>query len=216
MRPRAVQIKLHKYKFAPHGKNQNLHVPKNTATFEALCDLNRSIELPATDHYVDPGLGVIGLLLLEPPENFGYHQTPFNSLTFAHLGVDGIHIGSVTNHNCLDHEAPVVLTIPMAPLIDMRSNYIVGRDLYEFLCFGYHHGFDDLANLHLDLDSSLARFSQPPSLTTAPYPDLAKHCVDVLNSLIERFELKPIPDLPRHFQELQEEYYDLLELASDV
>ena len=95
------------------ARTQNQHVTKNTATFEALCDFNRSIELPATDHYVDPGLGVIGLLLLEPPENFGYHQTPFNSLTFAHLGVDGIHIGSVTNHNCLDHEAPVVLTIPM-------------------------------------------------------------------------------------------------------
>ena len=199
-----------------YSLSRDLHVTKKTATFQALYELHRSIELPATDQYVDPGLGAIGLLLLDPPENFGYHQTPFNSVTFAHLGVDGIHIGSVTKQNCLDDEAPVVLTIPMAPLVDMRSNYIVGRNLYEFLCLGYNHGFDDLGNLHLDLDSTLARFLQPPSLTTAPYPELAKHCLAVLRLLIDRFQLKPIPDLPRHFQELHDEYYDLLELAPDV
>jgi hypothetical protein len=190
---------------------------KKTVTFEALYEFHRSIEAPPADSHGDPGLGALGLvILLDPPTKYGYAQTPFNTITFADLGVDGIHIGSVTNGDCPDPAAPVVLTIPMGGLIDVRSNYILGHDLYEFLCLGYHHGFDDLANLHLDMDATLARFRQPPSLTTSPYQDLAKYSVSVLSRLIERFELKPIPDIPRHFQELQETYYGLLELASDI
>jgi hypothetical protein len=63
-------------------------VTKKTAKFEALYDLNRSIKLPATDHHVDRGLGVLGLLLLEPPEHFGYHQTPFEYYSLLELASD--------------------------------------------------------------------------------------------------------------------------------
>ena len=115
-------------------------------TYSELWEFHCSITLPQVDYYFDPGLGILGLLLLDPPENFGYLQTPRNSIAFSHFGVDGIHLSCLTEQDSLDADAPVVLTIPNAVLIDMPPNYIVEKDLYEFLCLGYTHGYAVDAN----------------------------------------------------------------------
>ena len=83
----------------------------------SLSDLRRVHQLVTEKfphEYLDVGLGAVGLFLVESVKNAGYQCTPLNSLTFAGLGVDGIHIGSVTDSNEMDPLAPIVITIPMA------------------------------------------------------------------------------------------------------
>src|SRR5688500_5732474 len=96
-------------------------------------DLRRVHQLAAHNFphdYLDVGLGAIGLFLHDCPKHSSYRPTPLNSITFASIGVDGIHFGSVTDGETVDPESPVVVTIPME-LDD--PNYIVGKTLYDFL-----------------------------------------------------------------------------------
>src|SRR6188474_787344 len=121
-------------------------------------DLRRVHRLAAEQfphEYLDVGLGAIGLFLLDPPKNAGYRQTPMNSVTFASIGVDGIHFGSVTDGDEFNPESPIVVTIPMA--FD-DPNYIVGETLHDFLCLGCFHGYSNLGNLHLNLEATLAHY----------------------------------------------------------
>ena len=126
-------------------------------------DLQRVHELAAErfpQEYLDVGLGVIGLFLHDPPKNAGYRETPVNSVTFASIGVDGAHFGSITDGCEVTPESPVVLTIPMN--FD-EPNFIVGESLYDFLCLGCRHGFEYLVNLEVDVDETRGYYANAPS-----------------------------------------------------
>jgi hypothetical protein len=151
--------------------------------------------------YLDLGLGAIGLFLHRNPANAGYPSTPKSSVTFASLGVDGIHISSLTSGADVDPNAPVVLTTPMefdAP------NRIVGRTLHDFLCLGCRHGYTYLANLAVHPDATVGYFSKPP---TEFLDDRAPAILEVVS---ETWALSPWTDVPGHFTELDNDFGPLI------
>lgn len=156
--------------------------------------------------YLDEGLGAVGLILYDPPKNAGYPTTPSNSVTFAGIGVDGIHFGSLSNTNDIDPSAPVVITIPMA--LD-TPNFIVGESLYDFLCLGCRHGFSNLGNLHLDRDGVMKHYQSPPETF---FDDRA---TGILQTLSDKLSLAPWPDVRSHFEALQSEYMPKIMLPAN-
>ena len=173
-------------------------------------DLWRVHELVAErfpHEYLDVGLGAIGLFLNDPPKNAGYHCTPTNSLTIAGLGVDGIHIGSVTDARQIDPLAPIVLTVPMA--ID-QPNFIVGQSLYDFLCLGCLNGYTNLSNLHTHFGDTMAYYQARDD----KYFD--ERVPGILQTLAAELSLKPWCDVQQHFDYLQSQFMHLLRIPEDV
>lgn len=174
-----------------------------------LADLRRIHDLTAQrfpHEYLDEGLGAIGLFLHNPPKNAGYRSTPANSLTFASIGVDGIHFGSITDGNVIDPMAPVVLTIPMA---FEAPNYIVGQSLYDFLCLGCRHGYSNLGNLHLNFEATIEHYQNPPE---AFYDD---RCPAILETMTDELSLATWPDVLAHFLELQSRLLPMLRMPAN-
>ena len=174
-------------------------------------DLQRVHQLAAYQfphEYLDVGLGAIGLFLHNPPKNAGYRQTPVNSITFASIGVDGIHLGSVTDGENVDPRCPIVVTIPMA--CD-EPNYIVGASLYDFLCLGCKHGYSNLGNLHLNLEGTLDYYTSPPN----DFYDERAPCI--LRLLSDQLSLHPWRNVRGHYNDLQARYLVTLRMptASD-
>jgi hypothetical protein len=166
-------------------------------TFDDLWRVHDLITERFPHDYLDDGLGAIGLFLHRTPANAGYPSTPKNSVTFASLGVDGIHIGSLTPGTEVDPTAPVVLTTPMefdAP------NRIVGRTLHDFLCLGCRRGYTYLANLAIHPDATADYFSQPP---TEFFDDRAPAILDLVRA---EWSLSPWSDVRRHLDELDQEF----------
>ncbi len=158
--------------------------------------------------YLDTGLCAIGLFLHDPPKNAGYqHKTPSNSVTFASIGVDGIHFGSVTDGPNVDPKCPVVVTVPME--FD-DPNYIVGESLHDFLCLGCRHGYASLANLHLNLDESLDYF------TVAPDDWFDDRAPGILDLLANELALNPWCDVHAHFHELQSRFMPSLQVVAST
>lgn len=173
-----------------------------------LADLRRLHDLTAQrfpHEYLDVGLGAIGLFLHEPPQNAGYRSTPANSTTFASIGVDGIHFGLISDGVIIDPMSPVVITIPMA--FD-SPNYIVGETLYDFMCLGCQHGYSNLGNLHLDLESTLEYYQNPPE----DFYD--ERCPDILQTITNALSLASWPDVRKHFVDLQSRFMPLLKLPN--
>ena len=74
--------------------------------------------------------------------------TPSNTLTFANTGGDDVHFGLVALGGSFSDSSPVVMTVPMADEDDVNEmNFIVGENLYDFLCLGYHFGFFDIEQI---------------------------------------------------------------------
>ena len=171
-------------------------------------DLRRVHELAADrfpHEYLDVGLGAIGLFLNDPPKNAGYNCTPANSLTIAGLGVDGIHIGCVTESHVIDPLAPVVITIPMA---FASPNFIVGETLYDFLCLGCRNGYANLANLHTYFDDTMDYYQGfDDNLFDDRVPD-------ILQLLATELSLKPWADVRRHFTGLQSQFMSVLRMPA--
>jgi hypothetical protein len=171
-----------------------------------LADLRRVHELTKQlypHEYLDQGLGAIGLFLHDPPRNAGYRSTPLNSLTFASIGVDGIHFGSVTDANTVEPMAPVVLTIPMA---FEAPNFIVGKSLYDFLCFGCRHGYSNLGNLHLQREATFDFYQNPPE------PFFDERATGILQTLSDELSLVPWANVREHFDALQTQFMAMLRL----
>lgn len=190
-------------------------MPRNV-TYERLYELHRSIEAPTDFGYVDPGLGVLGLNLLEHPNSFKYDQTPRNTLTFSHFGWDGIHLGCLPTGHSLDENEPVVITIPMAGLIDKPTSYVLGANLYEFLCLGMNNGFGSLCSLHMAYSETLAFLESPTNLTG--YNSFGEayiaHYTSVRESLVQAFDLVPPRNLSVRFEELCAVHYKRLDIRS--
>jgi len=172
-----------------------------------LDDLRRVHELTIQrfpHEYLDEGLGAIGLFLHNPPKNAGYRSTPANSITFASIGVDGIHFGALTDGDEFDPMSPVVLTIPMA---FEAPNYIVGHILYDFLCLGCRHGYSNLGNLHLNFEATIEHYRNPPN------DFFDERSPDILQTMTDELKLGPWSDVRRHFDELQSQFMPLLRAA---
>ena len=173
-----------------------------------LDDLRRVHDLAADRYpheYLDVGLGAIGLFLHDPPKNAGYRPTPTNSITFASIGVDGIHFGSLSDGNAFDPESPVVLTVPME---FETPNWIVGESLYEFLCLGCEHGFAELGNMAHDIDGTILRYGQPVSEW------FDERSPDILKLMTDELSLKPWCDLRDRFDDLQLRYMPQIRLKA--
>lgn len=171
--------------------------PAPVVSFDDLRRVHDLIAERFPHDYLDDGLGAVGLFLHRTPVNAGYPSTPKNSVTFASLGVDGIHIGSLTPGAVVDPNAPIVLTTPMefdAP------NRIVGRTLHDFLCLGCHHGYTYLANLAIHPEATADSFSQPP---TEFFDDRAPAILQVMRSA---WSLSPWADVSRRLAELEAEF----------
>jgi hypothetical protein len=155
--------------------------------------------------YLDVGLGAVGLFLNDPPKNAGYPCTPLNSLTFAGIGVDGIHIGSVTDSHEMDPLAPIVITIPMA---FESPNFIVGQSLYDFLCLGCRNGYSNLANLHTHFDDTMEYYQgRDDNVFDDRVPD-------ILLTLAAELSLEPWADVQKHFIDLQSRFMPVLRMRS--
>ncbi|TWU19240.1 hypothetical protein [Allorhodopirellula heiligendammensis] len=173
-----------------------------------LTGLRRVHELAAArfpHDYLDVGLGAIGLFLNDPPKNAGYRCTPTNSLTIAGLGVDGIHVGCVTDSHVVDPMAPIVLTIPMA---FESPNFIVGETLHDFLCLGCRNGYANLANLHLLFDDTMAYYQ---GIDDDDFDDRAPKILDMLAT---ELSLEPWADVRQHFDELQSRFMPVLRMPA--
>ncbi|HLO97886.1 MAG TPA: hypothetical protein VK171_04760 [Fimbriimonas sp.] len=171
-------------------------------------DLRRVHELTVQrfpHEYLDEGLGAVGLILYDPPKNAGYSSTPLNSVTFAGIGIDGIHFGSLTDTGLVDPMAPVVVTIPMSL---GAPNFIVGESLYDFLCLGCRHGFSRLGDLHLDYEGVLDHYQNPPG------EFFDERAAGILQTLSEELSLVPWQSIRPHFEVLQSKFLPLLNLPS--
>lgn len=174
-----------------------------------LSDLRRVHELAAErfpHEYLDVGLGAVGLFLNDPPKNAGYNCTPANSLTIASLGVDGIHIGCVTESQEFDSLAPIVITIPMA---FESPNFIVGETLYDFLCLGCRNGYSYLANLQTHFDDTMAYYQE---FDEDVFDDRVPEMLDTLSA---ELSLEPWADVRRHFHELQSQFMSVLRMPAN-
>ncbi len=185
--------------------------------WDHLCELDQI----ATERFpsrVDPGLGVLGLILSSPPRPGGHFCTPQNSLAFAWTGGDGVHFSFLVQDGRITEQSPIVITCPSA--IDVH-NLIGGESLLDFLCLGYHRGyfalqtapcerfFEAYAADHWPLTEDLDRH---PDWDYAEGYFVNEQQRPVLDFLIQELNLSPWCDLQARFQCLQERYLPLLEV----
>jgi hypothetical protein len=77
-------------------------------------------------------LGVLGedYLVFPPQTDYGYEATPRNALTFANMGVDGVHYailkidGEVSDESPVIHVGPMDFSEPYVVLADCFINYL--------------------------------------------------------------------------------------------
>jgi hypothetical protein len=165
----------------------------------------------------DPGLGGIGLLLTPKLANGGYTCTPENSRSFAHTGGEGVHFSFLGELDEIDDASPVIVTIPMA--FD-HPNFIVGENLYDFLCFGIHRGFFALEQLGYNFEETFTAYTNPmwqPSVHRHDWVGLTvdDHTLNLLRLLIERFGLVPWKNAKIKFEQLQEAYLGKLRVSTE-
>jgi len=71
--------------------------------------------------------------LVDPPNpDYGYWATPVNSVTFASLGVDGVHTAIITEGGKITDDSPVAYVTPM----DDPPVVILAATIMDFLADG--------------------------------------------------------------------------------
>jgi hypothetical protein len=179
-----------------------------------LADLRRAGREAATKYpaRVLPGLGYVGLILMRTLLPRWYESfTPVNGWTFATTGMDGTHFSLLARAGAVRANSPVVVTIPAA-----AQNFVVGEDLFDFLCLGMVRGYHVLGQLAYDTDPMLRVLTDPTWQPTEDWHDSADFVpggrqLHVLKFLTKRFGLRPWPNA-RHFDELQERFGPEVEL----
>jgi hypothetical protein len=71
-------------------------------------------------------------ILCPPSEDYGYQSTPKNSLTFAAMGVDGVHYAILRICGHVRDDSPVVYVSPM----DSRDVAVLAESFLAFLANG--------------------------------------------------------------------------------
>jgi hypothetical protein len=132
----------------------------------------------------------LGFELLDPPENFGYHCTPVNALTFGATGGDGVHLSLLDGEPC---NGAVVLTTPNGD----NPNAVVAETFGDFLRLGYFGGWGWLEQLG---------YVPNPATLQSQYSqevELAKPARRLIQDLRSTFALEPFGDVAAHFARLQ-------------
>lgn len=79
--------------------------------------------------------GILGddYLVYPPNPDYGYDATPRNALTFATMGVDGVHYAVLTTNGVVTDDSPVIHIGPM----DFSEPYVVfGESFLDYLAAG--------------------------------------------------------------------------------
>lgn len=158
----------------------------------------------------DKGLGSIGLILNSQPQHGGYWCTPINSVAFAGTGGDGVHFSFLVQDGKVTEKSPIVMTVPEP---SDTPNSIVGEDLFDFLCLGYHRGYFALATLPSDTGFAAYQSAEWQPKENWHYSvgyGVDDHSRKLLDFLIAGLGLSPWKDLKGKFLRLQELYMKLL------
>jgi len=124
-------------------------------------ELLRQANVYLSDRYTgnpDNGLGLVGLILSKCLSHETYSSSPINALRFASTGGNGVHFGLIEDENGVSNNSPVVMTVPMylgKTGEHPECNFIVGKNLTQFLEFGLHLGYFAMEQLSYDLEGSL-------------------------------------------------------------
>lgn len=163
----------------------------------------------------DPGFGDLGLILDRQLDESRFSLcTPLNGRTFAHTGGDGVHFSLLVEGCTVCERSLVVMTVPAAD----TQNFVVGTDLFEFLCLGARHGFFALEQLAYEPDMTMEAYTNPDWQPTLPWHHsagfLPRHKDGmVLNFLTVQLGLRPWSSSAR-FADLQQRYAQFLELPA--
>jgi hypothetical protein len=140
----------------------------------------------------------LGFEVLEEPDNWDYHCTPVNSVTFGATGGDGVHFNLITGGPGI---GAVVMTVPPGDI----PNVVVGASFAEFLRLGYYGGFGWLEELAFNQSSAAALYRDDPGR-------LSKAGAALCERLRTVFGLVPIQDVVGHLERLREQYLSALVL----
>jgi hypothetical protein len=132
-----------------------------------------------------------GFELLPQAENWDYHCTPVNGVTFGATGGDGIHLNVLTTGPAA---GAVVLTAPPSD----TPNTVLGESFHEFLRLGYYGCFAWLEVLAFDPDAGDTEYRESPGLG-----ELARL---LRGRLRETFSLQPITNVTEHIAGLQRRF----------
>ena len=185
-------------------------------TFDRLRELDKEIARRFPSEY-DLGLGGVGLILTPKLPTGGYHCTPTNSRTFAGTGGEGVHFSFLGQPSEINKESPVIVTIPVA--FD-HPNFIVGENLFDFLCFGMYRGFFALEQLGNNFEEAFTVYTDPSWQPTENDHYAVGYGVDdhkraILDLLTERFGLVPWQEPRVKFERLQATYLVRLQVPAD-
>jgi hypothetical protein len=71
--------------------------------------------------------------VIHPPNrDFGYAQTPRNAVTFAEMGVDGVHYSILEVDGVIDDDSPIIQVCPM----DSDTYQVLADSFVSFLAQG--------------------------------------------------------------------------------
>jgi hypothetical protein len=160
---------------------------------------------------VFPGFGSLGLILDKKLDDSRYDCTPLNCQTFAHTGGEGVHFSFLVQDGFVRETSPIVVTVPQMPF----QSFVVGENLFDFLCLGADRGFFALEQLAYNPALTLEVFTNSQWEPTDSSHWHVGYGLSEENKLLLEFlrnelRLQSWPSASR-FQVLQEQYAGLLE-----
>ena len=162
------------------------------------------------------GFDRLGLRLDRKLDASRYAQaTPANCRTFASTGGEGVHFSFLLQDGMVRENSPVIVTIPAMP-----PSYVVGENLFDFLCLGSLRGFFALEELAYNQELTLKAFTEPEWTSTDSRCKAMGFFLDgeaklLLRFLTDELALRPWKNAAR-FAQLQEQYSRLLEPAIEA
>lgn len=182
-----------------------------------LFDCHKSLRKRSGPADISPALERIGLCLLadlfrnagtcsQKPREIADWCTPTNVYPFAVTGGEDTHFSLLIQGEGVTESSPVVLTVPHSGGEAEESNFIVGDNLHEFLCLGYYRGFFSLEQMAFGFEETLLAHRSADWLPDDPNIYIAPIETEeqaVLDTLIEKFSLRPSTHTLESFMELQ-------------
>ena len=149
----------------------------------------------------------------------GYEVSPLNSVSFACTGGDGDHFSFLVRNNSIDENSPIIYSSPTScSNVVFGENFIVGENLFDFLCFGMHCGYFqplsvlDYADDYVPEDSAKITLLDTGKSTWFG-DEVWEEMPLLLTWLSNELELTPWENRTQRFNDLQEKYLPLLEIA---
>jgi len=145
-----------------------------------------------------------GLDLIDPPRPSALYVTPGNSIPFAYTGKAETHFSLLTTNGKVSDASRIVATIPDAgETIDTKTdpwsaNFVVGKNLHDFLCLGCQWGYGALEYLALDWDRATRELSNGPDTGQLSGEDMAE-----LERFRQALDLRPWAGIEPKLKNLQ-------------